>query len=209
LALIPTRTLPDQSFFGVEVSDRGDFALDQIRLQLPELESHLTFNTMQKYVEELPPNIRAELDKALADSRKKTDNANLIIDARNTLVPRLRKARETLDLWDEKHNYPENELSDNEYSERKVISLDVGSIVIKIERYDEWIERDVSFPLTQKYMKLERAVERASKAHAEQFPSPLGSIPFSETLDSAEIELLRREQNAREELHKFADKHGL
>jgi len=61
LALVPAGKQPT-SFYSVKVADRSDFALDQIRAQLPELESYLAFNVMEKFEIEMSQELRDKLD---------------------------------------------------------------------------------------------------------------------------------------------------
>lgn len=216
IALVPVGS-EARGFFTAEVMDRSDFAMGQIQLQLPEMDTYFYPNIMEKYVVEVSPQERAKLDRLAAklkgikkESDKRTKNANLIIPKRNLLSKELKKANEALDLWDAQNGYPQQDQSDKQIAERRALRRTSGRLIIKIRRYDDWIDGDVPFPITEKYMKLEAAADRARRNQDAKFPSKIGATLSRDLIrDPDYLALSEARSDANEALRAFAERHGL
>lgn len=214
VALAPV-VMNRREFSKVEIADRTEFALEQIQTQLPALATHFHPNMMKKFEVEISPEQRAKMDNAakeLEEIRKKSqlrmENANRIIEARNRLVPELKTAIEALDAWDEANGYPKKQMTDRQYDERRKFVRAAGSLTLKIEKYDDWIERDISFPLTQQYMKLERSADRASRLYTSTYPD-VTNLSREDMKHPEFQKLLNATVDADAALSEFAKRHGL
>ena len=210
IALIPTGS---RGFSTVEVADRTDFALEQIQLQLPALESYFHASPMEKYVVEISPEQQAALDR-IAETRKKIHkevaDRNRIIDARNRLFDELTKAQEVLATWDAKNGYPQQPQSKKQAADRMIYLSAVGRINGKVRRYDKWLRDDIDFALTEKYMKLEAVADRARRAKDAKYPRALGEKISEERMNDPEFKKLSDAAwNADVALREFAKRHKM
>ena len=160
-----------------EVADRSEFARGQIQAKLPALAAYFRPAAASKIVKELPPDVRAELDKLSQRKKAIEEKVNKefeavkpLIEARNLLSDKLRASNENLEKWDEAHGYPEVDLSEKDLAERTALRRDIGHQIIEIKRHDAWIEQRVPYNVIQKYLKLEAAAKQAKQAERNKFP---------------------------------------
>ena len=168
---------------------------------------------MEEYVREISPQMQAELDKLYKQLKKRdalAANANRTITVRNKLVEKQKKAQDVIDIWDEKYGYPQKPLTKQQTEERNKLLRQRGRISRKIQRYDDWIDRDIDFALTEKYMALETASERAQRNLEDNFPGYLSrSLTENESKNPLYNELINAAWEADSALDGFAERHDM
>lgn len=212
IALITTG-IASRRFSAIEVADRSEFALTQIQSQRPALEKHFQPNIMKKYVTEFTPQMQAKFDelyKRLEKIDALTENANRTITVRNKFFEEQKNVQGIIDIWDEKHGYPQKDLTRQQTEDRNKLLRQRGRILRKIERYDDWIDRNIDFALTEKYMALAVAAERAEKDIDDKFPGYLTrSLTEDESNSPEYLTLVNAAWDADAALDEFAERHGM
>lgn len=212
LALVPLKGSAER-FSNIEVADRQTFAQEQIQLQLPALEPYFHANVSEKFVVKLSPERQAELDRMTAELKKidkRFENTKRVIEARNALAREIKKSLDVLDLWDEKNGYPQKDLSERKLAEREALRRVSGGLTLKVKRYDDWIDRDIDFDLTEKYMQLEKIAERENKKFRAKYPLDWKTRISKEDIKNPEFKALSEAAWAADSaLAEFAELHDL
>jgi len=210
IALIPSGESQGQSLFRVNVTDRGDFALNQIRTQLPRLETYFQFNTMEKYVEELPPELLANLKELDEVVRNTTEKTHKIKAARNQLIDEVAMAHLEFEIWKDENGHDRRRLTEAQRVTYEQLDNDLMWARSKIYLFDLWVRHGKSYTEIQNFMTLVTDENHARKIYDTKFPSKsFSELSESELNDPERIRLSEALTKARDARSAYEKIHGL
>jgi len=213
IALVSIGSVHNQSFFLVNVTDRTDFARQQLETQLPALDVHFQANIAQtkKHFLDLPPDAQADLEKITERAQQKRDNRRLLINARAEFNETVAQARLEKAHWERANGTNRHRHTDQQTAERRALNDNVRRLQSKLYRFDDWISRDIDFAIIQKYLALEKSSRQAQKTYHDKYPPlPLSQILTGETSSSPERDRLRKRYIETGKAYRdFEEKHDL
>ncbi|MEP3890478.1 MAG: hypothetical protein ABJN69_08410 [Hellea sp.] len=198
IALIPK----SYRFFDVEVDQRTDFALEQIKAQMPELEAYFHRNIMTKFSVKLSPEQKDRKEQIYARARQ----FEQLLKVRDSIVREHDKVRGEMKAWEALHGYVKVDAPDAVKIERNKILLKASYLKNKVALYDRSVAESRSSAYVDEYVKLYDKLEAQRRIYFTKYPikyPDFSPIRINGKLDPEQVQLADNIMEARIDLEDF------